>query len=77
MAQIHKVFPSTPTATTTMDLATSKLEPTSQPSQTPASLIVEHDEPANSLSKIDPDLSQLSALFHPLLFLIQNRALIF
>ena len=49
-----------------MDLATSKLEPTSQPSQTPASLIVEHtDEPSNSVSKIDPDLSQLSGVISP------------
>ena len=41
------------------------MEPTSQPSQTPASLIVEHDEPPNSLSKIDPDLSQLSGVISP------------
>ena len=57
--------PATPTATTTPHLATSKLEPTSQPSQTPASLIVEHDEPPNSLTKIDPDLSQLSGVISP------------
>ena len=55
----------TPTATTTTDLATSKLEPTSQPSQTLASLLVEHDEPPNSVTKIDPDLSQLSAVISP------------
>ena len=49
-----------------MDLATSKLESTSQPSQTPASLILEHtDEPSNSVSKIDPDLSQLSGIISP------------
>ena len=49
-----------------MDLATSKLESTSQPSQTLASLILEHtDEPSNSVSKIDPDLSQLSGVISP------------
>ena len=43
-----------------------KLESTSQPSQTPASLIMEHtDEPSNSVSKIDPDLSQLSGVISP------------
>ena len=48
-----------------MDVSTTKLDPTLEPNQ-PTSLVVEQtEESTNSLSKINPDLSQLSGVISP------------